>query len=30
MKDETNEMDQTLKKFNTVNNTLGAVVENLD
>ena len=30
MKDETNDMDQKLKKFNTINNTLGAVVEDLD
>lgn len=30
MKEETNDMDQKLKKFNTINNTLGAVVEDLD
>ena len=30
MKDETNRMDQRLKKFNAFNNTLGTVVDELD
>ena len=30
MKDQTKDMDQKLKRFNTVNNTLGQVVEDLD
>jgi hypothetical protein len=30
MKDETNRMDQRLKKFNAYNNTLGSVVDELD
>jgi hypothetical protein len=29
MKDETNRMDQKLKKFNAYNNTLGTVVDEL-
>jgi hypothetical protein len=30
MKNETNRMDQRLKKFNNFNNTLGQVVDELD
>ena len=30
MKEETNKMDQKLKKFNNYNNTLGTVVDELD
>ena len=30
MKDQTNQMDKKLKQFNTLNNTLGSVVDTLD
>ncbi len=30
MKEDTNDMDKKLKKFNAINNTLGSVVDELD
>jgi hypothetical protein len=30
MKDDTNKMDKKLKKLNSINNTLGAVIDELD
>ena len=30
MKDQTNQMDETLKKLNNLNNSLGTVVEELN
>ena len=30
MKDETKNMDKKLKKFNSINNSLGAVIDELD